>query len=70
MSKERLTVNGDSRPYRRQTVRELLETLDVDLERRGVAVAVNAAVVPRDEWNETELQPGDRVEVVHAIAGG
>ena len=41
-----------------------------DPQRRGVAVAVNGEVVPRSEWDRTELQPGQRVEVVGAIQGG
>lgn len=37
---------------------------------RGVAVAVNGAVVPRSEWVRTELCTGDRVEVLVASQGG
>jgi sulfur carrier protein len=37
---------------------------------RGVAVAVNGAVVPRTAWAATGLADGDRVEVLAATAGG
>ena len=37
---------------------------------RGVAVAVDAEVVPRGEWETTELDDGARVEVLRAIQGG
>ena len=37
---------------------------------RGVAVAVDAAVVPRGEWDTTTLDDGARVEVLRAIQGG
>ena len=37
---------------------------------RGVAVAVDAEVVPRSAWDEVELADGQRVEVVGAIQGG
>jgi sulfur carrier protein len=37
---------------------------------RGVAVAVEATVVPRSEWGDRELAEGERVEVVGAIQGG
>ena len=37
---------------------------------RGVAVAVDAEVVPRGEWPEHELNEGARVEVLRAIQGG
>ena len=37
---------------------------------RGVAVAVNGAVVPRSQWAATPLQPDDRVEILVAAQGG
>jgi sulfur carrier protein len=37
---------------------------------RGVAVAVDGEVVPRDEWSCTGLGEGARVEVLAAIQGG
>jgi sulfur carrier protein len=36
---------------------------------RGIAVAVDWAVLPRTEW-ETPLRDGARVEVVTAVQGG
>jgi len=37
---------------------------------RGVAVAIDDAVVPRGAWGATVVRPGDRVEVVTAVQGG
>jgi sulfur carrier protein len=37
---------------------------------RGVAVAVEAEVVPRSAWAGVELSEGQRVEVLGAIQGG
>ncbi|HLR96422.1 MAG TPA: sulfur carrier protein ThiS [Jiangellaceae bacterium] len=37
---------------------------------RGVAVAVNAAVVPRSAWASTTLDDGDSVEILSAVPGG
>jgi sulfur carrier protein len=37
---------------------------------RGVAVAVDAEVVPRGEWERTELSEGQRVEILVAVQGG
>ncbi|MHB8263172.1 MAG: sulfur carrier protein ThiS [Acidimicrobiales bacterium] len=36
----------------------------------GIAVAMDGAIVPRSEWNTTELPAGSKVEVVTAVAGG
>jgi sulfur carrier protein len=37
---------------------------------RGVAVAVDGAVVPRGEWSQTPVREGQQVEVLHAVQGG
>ena len=37
---------------------------------RGVAVALNGAVVPRSRWAITRPADGDRVEVLTAVQGG
>lgn len=38
--------------------------------RLGVAVAVDAAVVPRSSWFHTKVTEGQSVEIVTAIQGG
>jgi sulfur carrier protein len=64
-----IVLNGEARELPSgTTVRRLLETLDVA--GGGVAVAVDAEVVPRGEWDTTELGEGARVEVLRAIQGG
>ncbi|HEX8102987.1 MAG TPA: sulfur carrier protein ThiS [Solirubrobacteraceae bacterium] len=52
------------------TVASVLAALDVPAEARGVAVAVDAEVVPRGAWGERRLREGARVEVLHAVQGG
>jgi sulfur carrier protein len=37
---------------------------------RGMAVAVDAAVVPRSAWDAVALSEGQSVEVVGAVQGG
>jgi sulfur carrier protein len=52
------------------TVAAALESLALPAAGRGVAVAVDAEVVPRGEWSATELHEGARVEILRAIQGG
>ena len=52
------------------TVQTAVERLDVDPLRPGVAVAVDAEVVPRGDWGRRRLCEGERVEVVAPIQGG
>lgn len=49
------------------TVAALLESLGFP--DRGIAVAVNWAVLPRSQWDSV-LPAGARVEVVTAVQGG
>lgn len=53
-----------------QVVADLVKRLDIESSARGVAVAVNATVIPRSEWQTRELQPADRVEILTATQGG
>ena len=50
------------------TVEAVLASLE--LPDRGVAVAVDAEVVPRGEWPAHQLSEGARIEVLRAIQGG
>ena len=66
-----VVVNGEARELTPgTTVRGLLDALEVPGGERGVAIAVDAEVVPRGEWDTTELDDGARVEVLRAIQGG
>jgi sulfur carrier protein len=66
-----IVVNGQPRDLPSgTTVSRLLEALDVPGGERGVAIAVDAEVVPRAEWTTTTLGEGARVEVLRAIQGG
>jgi sulfur carrier protein len=42
----------------------------MDLTGKRIAVEVNAELVPRTRFPEHRLQPGDRVEIIHAVGGG
>ena len=68
----RITVNGTDRPDvpAGTTVDALLDLLDLPHRDRGVAVAVDAEVVPRAAWSTTLLADGDQVEVLVAVQGG
>jgi sulfur carrier protein len=66
-----IVLNGEARDLEPgTTVRALLDSLEVPGEARGVAVAVDAEVVPRGQWGTTKLDDGAQVEIVRAIQGG
>jgi sulfur carrier protein len=68
----RIVVNGSGLEVpERLTVSELVRRLaDGAGDGRGLAVAVEAQVVPHSEWDGVELSEGQRVEVLGAIQGG
>jgi sulfur carrier protein len=67
----RVVLNGDDAVLDDgATVAAAVASLDLPASGRGVAVAVDAEVVPRGEWARTLLHEGARVEILRAIQGG
>ena len=68
---ETIRVNGESEPLGEdRTLDALLAEKTADTAQRGIAVALNGAVVPRAAWRDTLLRAGDSVEIVRARQGG
>ena len=65
-----IQVNGADRPFDTPTVAALVAALGIAPDARGVAVALNGAVVPRAGWAAAPLVAGDRIEVIRAMQGG
>lgn len=65
-----LRINGATEAHDVATVADLLRAKGLDPERKGIAVAVNGAVVPRRTWADARLSAGDAVEIIEAKQGG
>ena len=65
-----IRINGQPEPLIVATLAALLEEKSVDTRQRGIAVAVNGAIVPRAAWPDTKLRAGDNIEIVRARQGG
>ena len=62
-------INGTTRELSRcMNIADLLTELDLIVE--GTAVALNGAVIPRQEHGRTTLHEDDEIEVIRAVAGG
>lgn len=67
----RVTVNGEPRELPAgATVASVVEVLTGRPGGRGVAVAVSGEVIPRGEWERTDLSEGASLEIVAAVQGG
>jgi thiamine biosynthesis protein ThiS len=65
----KLVINGDDREFISvSTVSSLLDQLNMKPDR--VAVELNRELLPRDRWTATQLQDGDKLEIVHFVGGG
>ena len=64
-----IIVNGETRKIiRGASVVDLIN--DLDLTPQRLAIELNLSILPRAKWSETELQSGDKLEIVHFVGGG
>jgi sulfur carrier protein len=64
-----IIVNGEAREVPPGLgVPALLSHLGLPTDR--VAIERNLDILPRSQWAATDVQPGDRYEIVHLVGGG
>ncbi len=51
------------------SVSDLLKSFDLE-GKKGIAIAINNAVVPKQSWNEHALKENDKVTIIRATQGG
>src|SRR5271157_4822346 len=68
MESMKLTINGENQVCSAETLGALVAGLGMKPDR--VAIELNREIVPRDQWQQTPLHDGDRLEIVHFVGGG
>lgn len=64
-----ILVNGEQKTVPEgYTAEQLVESMA--LTGRRIAMEVNQEIVPRSTYPQHIFQPGDTVEIVHAVGGG
>jgi thiamine biosynthesis protein ThiS len=64
-----LTINGENRSLAPvESLHALVEQLGMKSDR--VAIELNREIVPRDQWAQTPIRDGDRLEIVQFVGGG
>ena len=63
-------INGETRElnHNQMVLAELVRELALAPQR--IAVEVNKRIVRRDQWDQTTINEGDRIEIVHFVGGG
>ena len=65
----KIELNGDAKEIAEGlSAAVLLENLELSGKR--LAMEVNEEILPRSQFDSYIFQPGDKVEIVHAIGGG
>jgi sulfur carrier protein len=65
----KIQLNGQEREVEAPlSLSQLVQQLNMKKDR--VAVELNRDIVPREEWPQTLLSEGDRLEIVHFVGGG
>ncbi|GAA0511092.1 thiamine biosynthesis protein ThiS [Saccharopolyspora subtropica] len=65
----KVVINGEPREVAEDATLAAVLT-EFGVPERGVAVALDGAVVPRASWPGTELRPDAAIEVLTAVQGG
>lgn len=65
-----LIVNG--KEFKLETSKTLISFLEQQhlLNTKGIAIAVNNTVVPKNNWNNYELKNNDSITIIRATQGG
>lgn len=64
----KIFVNGEEKIVSRMSVYDYLQTIDCDP--RPIAVEINKAILPKNDYRTTFLAEGDRMEIVWFVGGG
>lgn len=65
----KVSINGEIKEIKEGiTLKELLEELGYD--KGGFAVAINVTFVPVDNYEQTMLHEGDKIDILAPVQGG
>ncbi len=67
----KLKINNQTKQFALDslTVQALLD-LEIPKKQNGIAVAINATVIPKTNWNTHFLTPTDDILIISATQGG
>ncbi len=64
-----ITVNNKTESINDSTdINSLINQLEID--DKGIAIAVNFTVIQKTDWDKTELKENDNITIIKATQGG
>ena len=64
-----ITVNSKTYQVPKETIlTDVIQLLSI--ETNGIAIAINASVIKRNDWNSTQLQDNDTLLIIRSAQGG
>ena len=70
MNISKILFNGKLEVITAKNINELLLQKGITPTMKGIAVAINGSVIPRDNWKSKDITSGDEVEIVKPFKGG
>jgi sulfur carrier protein len=64
----RIFLNGEEKTIKSTSVLGYLKEIEIDPLR--IAVELNLDILPKGEYDTTQLKDDDRIEIVHFVGGG
>lgn len=64
-----ITVNNNTQVLTDASSIETMVT-QLEIESKGIAIAVNQTVISKSEWSKTQLKENDNVTIIKATQGG
>jgi sulfur carrier protein len=64
----KLIINGQERDVEAQTIADVVQAFG--LNERIIVIEHNLNIVPREQYAQTAVAEGDKIEIVHFVGGG
>jgi sulfur carrier protein len=62
-------LNNFAENFEDKSLHKFLENKQL-INKKGIAIAVNEYVIPKNKWETTSLNEGDKITIIQATAGG
>jgi len=65
-----ITINNQTQSVAEGTTVQAIVFAQLGEKQKGIAVAINNAVVPKQSWEQTFINPNDNILIIKVTQGG